>query len=124
MPSWLAVDYLEAGPGAYGVPYGTFTGRSMQTGSGSLPGRLPRYVIELIPVKPADPAKTTVKYIYRITAVGFGVRDTTQVMLQTYYRKAAALPKAATAETDAVNARLSWREVSNWQDLRHAALYE
>jgi type IV pilus assembly protein PilX len=26
-------------------------------------------------------------YFYRITAIGFGVRDTTQVVLQTFYRK-------------------------------------
>jgi type IV pilus assembly protein PilX len=26
-------------------------------------------------------------YFYRVTAIGFGVRDTTQVVLQTFYRK-------------------------------------
>jgi type IV pilus assembly protein PilX len=26
-------------------------------------------------------------YFYRVTAIGFGVRDTTQIVLQTFYRK-------------------------------------
>jgi type IV pilus assembly protein PilX len=29
-----------------------------------------------------------VEFLYRVTALGFGVRETTQVALQTVYRKA------------------------------------
>lgn len=86
-PTWLAVDFLNAMADAESVPYGTFTGKSFETGHGSLPSKVPRYIIELIPFKEAKPDKETTSYLYRITAIGFGLRPATQVVLQTFFRK-------------------------------------
>lgn len=81
-PVWEQVDFLQDKPS---VPYGRFTGRTFPYGSGPLPARLPRYIIEVLPyVRPGQAMEST---IYRITAVGFGMRETTQVMLQAIYRK-------------------------------------
>ena len=101
---WLdmALDAAEpasgSGSGASrSVPYGQFTGAAMQTGLGFLPVRRPRYIIELLPFHPpgaeagASPGSlATGNYVYRITAIGFGAQESTQVVLQTYYRKQAA----------------------------------
>lgn len=88
-PAWMSTDLLDDSAHARSVPYGHFTGQSFQTGGGSLPGRAPRYLIELIPHQRAgeDAAAAGPNYLYRITAIGFGVRDSTQVLLQTVYRK-------------------------------------
>lgn len=97
---WLAME-LDAAESAGGtsrsVPYGQFTGAAMQTGQGLLPARRPRYIIELLPFHaPGEEAGTaagslaTENYVYRITAIGFGAQDATQVVLQSYYRKQAA----------------------------------
>lgn len=88
-PAWLAVDFMNAeSTTVQSVPYGAFTGRHFQVAAGPLPRRVPRYVIELMhdshPSERADHAR----YFYRITAVGFGVRESTQVVLQSVYRKA------------------------------------
>ncbi len=91
-PAWQAADLGAA------VPYGAFTGAT-------LPGRPPRYIIELIP----EPAPAT-RHLYRITAIGYGMRAGTQVVLQSFYRK-----------TGAAHLRVSWREVANWQELHDAA---
>ena len=92
IPVWESVDFMDASDNARTVPYGRFTGQSFQTSGGILPGRVPRYVIELMtynrPGEDAGQGATT--YFYRITAIGFGMRDSTQVVLQTYYRKESA----------------------------------
>lgn len=89
VPAWIAVDFVSDAATATSVPFGKFTGQSFQTGRGSLPARLPRYVVELMPYnrpgESAEPAAST--HIYRVTAIGFGMRDTTRVVLQTFYRK-------------------------------------
>lgn len=87
--AWRHVDFMDTGAHtASSVTYGKFTGQSFQSGMGLLPARLPRYIIELIPHRRAGTSAEQVEYLYRITAVGFGVRETTQVALQTFYRKA------------------------------------
>lgn len=89
-PAWLTVDFLETGPAsARTVPYGRFTGKVLPVGEGALPARLPRYIIEtLIYNRPGEIAESTGKtHFYRVTALGFGARDTTRVVLQTFYRK-------------------------------------
>lgn len=89
-PVWLTVDFLNtAAATSRSVPYGKFTGKIFQTSKGSLPGRLPRYIIELMVYnKAGESADLTGRtYFYRITAVGFGARDTTTVVLQSFYRK-------------------------------------
>lgn len=89
-PAWMSVDFLDDGDQARSVPYGHFTGQSFQTGQGTLPARLPRYVIELMPFNMPGEAATSgdLQYFYRITAIGFGTRESTQVVLQSFYRKA------------------------------------
>jgi type IV pilus assembly protein PilX len=89
--AWLIVDFLDEAPGTMRtVPYGMFTGQSFQTGVGMLPAKPPCYIIELIPYSQAgeNAAIEARSYVYRITAVGFGAREGTRVMLQTVYSKA------------------------------------
>ncbi|MES2259647.1 MAG: PilX N-terminal domain-containing pilus assembly protein [Pseudomonadota bacterium] len=77
----------EAASGA--VPYGRFTGATMETGQAFLPFRQPRYIIERLPYRhPGDDAAGPPRYYFRITAIGFGARPSTQVVLQSGYRKA------------------------------------
>lgn len=87
-PAWQTVDFLGSeSPIAHSVPYGMFTGQTLQTGIGSLPAKPARYIIErMVYNRPGESADKTT-YFYRVTAIGFGARDTTQVVLQTFYRK-------------------------------------
>ncbi len=64
----------------------------MPIGTGTLPARLPRYIIELMPYARAghDAGKRTGNF-YRITAIGFGASASTCVVLQAFYLKAGAL---------------------------------
>jgi type IV pilus assembly protein PilX len=88
-PVWQAINFLDDSSDARSVPYGHFTGQSFQTGAGPLPGRLPRYIIELMTYtrEGEGASMEDMTYFYRVTAIGFGMRDTTQVVLQTFYRK-------------------------------------
>ncbi|MDY7574038.1 pilus assembly PilX family protein [Actimicrobium sp. CCI2.3] len=92
-PSWLQVaqhgrDGIHDSDVA--VAYGRFTGRSMQTGVGALPAMLPRYLIELMPYRQAGYSAERPEYFYRITAIGFGADVSSEVVLQTFYRKGSA----------------------------------
>lgn len=94
---WLSMDLDGADAESRAVPYGQFTGAVMQTGQGFLPSRRPRYLIELLPFHPPGAQAAAVagglateSYVYRITAIGFGAQESTQVVLQSYYRKEAA----------------------------------
>lgn len=88
-PVWQKIDFLDQSTNARSVAYGRFTGQSFQTGAGALPARLPRYIIELMPYRRAGEGATgdDLTYFYRITAIGFGAGESTQVVLQTFYRK-------------------------------------
>lgn len=87
-PVWQAVDITnDASPSRVAVPFGKFTGRSLQTGAGNLPKKLPQYVIELMRFHGQGERADEVSYFYRITAIGFGARRGTEVVLQSYYRK-------------------------------------
>ncbi len=89
-PAWQAAD-LAGSDASSAVPYGRFTGAALPTGGGALPGKAPRYVIELMPLARAgEDAGRRAANVYRITAIGFGVRPGTQVVLQTFYRKVAS----------------------------------
>jgi type IV pilus assembly protein PilX len=84
-PPWQAVDLASAG-----VELGHFTGAAMQTGEGTLPLRRPRYIIERLPYHgPGDEADATQRFYYRVTAMGFGSRPATQIVLQSAYRRPA-----------------------------------
>lgn len=88
--AWLSVDFLDdSAKTTRTVPYGMFTGRPFETGQGMSPSRTPRYIIELMPyVAAGENAEIEHRsYLYRITAVGFGAKEGTRVMLQTVYRK-------------------------------------
>lgn len=88
-PAWLAVDFSNEADNASSVPYGRFTGMSFQTGEGTLPAKPPRYIIEVLPYTQAGQSagQDDMTYFYRVTAAGFGMRPTTIVVLQSYYRK-------------------------------------
>ena len=85
VPAWIGAALADDGDG---VAYGTFTGALMPTGAGTLPARPPRYIIELMPFPRAgEDASEPVTNFYRVTAIGFGSRDATKVVLQSFFRK-------------------------------------
>jgi type IV pilus assembly protein PilX len=86
-PVWQTVDFADSGASSRAVSYGRFTGKSFQTGGGALPSKPPQYIIELFSYNKPGESADWPTYMYRITAVGFGTRETTQVALQTFYRK-------------------------------------
>jgi type IV pilus assembly protein PilX len=88
LPVWQAIDISDGSSSAQSVPYGTFTGQIFPSGKGSLPARLSRYVIELMVYSQQGENAEKPSYFYRVTAIGFGARESTQVVLQTFYRKA------------------------------------
>ncbi|MBA5690322.1 pilus assembly protein [Duganella sp. LX47W] len=89
-PVWQAVDLSGAEDGGgHTVQFGDFSGAAMQTGSGFLPFRRPRYLIERLPChQPGDEVGAPGGACYRVTAIGFGARPQMEVVLQSVYRKA------------------------------------
>lgn len=89
-PAWQTVDLSGSEDGGrHTVDYGTFTGADMRTGSGVLPFRKPRYLIERLPCHlPGEEAGAAPAYCYRISVIGFGPRPGTEVVLQSVLRKA------------------------------------
>jgi type IV pilus assembly protein PilX len=85
-PAWIAAG-LRDDDRQLAVSYGRFTGRVMQVGAGALPAQLPRYVIEILRDPPASDLAAPASYFYRITAIGFGIRPSTKIILQSFYRK-------------------------------------
>lgn len=86
-PIWYQVDFTDQSANAKTVGFGTFTGREFAVGeTGIRPEMAPRYIVEVIP----DPGVTASPsdVLYRITAMGFGPRKETQVVLQVVFRKA------------------------------------
>ncbi|MFZ1180413.1 MAG: PilX N-terminal domain-containing pilus assembly protein [Herbaspirillum sp.] len=81
--------------------YGCYSGRFFPHGAASLAARMPHYRIALLG-KIADTQAAAVQR-YRITAVGFGARESTRVMLQVIY----------TGSGDGTLRKLSWREIIN-----------
>jgi len=83
-PAWLTVDMT----GDAVTEIGQFTHRAFQAGgSGVMPARRPAYVIEPVP-DPADRdlGSSAPKYIYRVTAMGFGPRKDTKAVVQMLFR--------------------------------------
>lgn len=81
------------------VEYGQFTGQSLpHSTEGGFPARLPRYIIEAVRYTGTGNAddnvgsSSTPEYAFLVTAVGFGTRVETQVMLQTLVYKPANKP--------------------------------
>jgi type IV pilus assembly protein PilX len=90
VPPWLQLDAWGNSSQVAWVPYGHFSGRTMQAGVGPLPANAPRYLIERMPFNQAGASAESEGQVavYRVTALGFGMRESTQVMLQSLYRKA------------------------------------
>ncbi len=89
LPAWQSAALMAVGSEARAVEYGAFTGAYMPFGRGTLPARLPRYIIELMPyARAGHDASTPAGNFYRITAIGFGASDVTCVVLQSFYLKA------------------------------------
>jgi type IV pilus assembly protein PilX len=87
-PIWYLVDFLDTGTSAKSAEFGEFTGRTLDYGStGVRPARKPRYIIEAIPDRSPGGSAGVPRYLYRVTAMGFGPRDDTQAVLQMYFRK-------------------------------------
>lgn len=90
-PVWYVVDFTDDSANAKTVAFGEFTGREFAAGlTGIRPEMPPRYIIEPIDyVIPGSAVSAPEKeIIYRITAMGFGPRKETQVVLQVVFRKA------------------------------------
>jgi len=88
--AWLGADIVEASAtGASSVPYGHLTGSRMPVAGGMLPARLPRYIIEDFPLREAGASAepSDRRRIFRISAIGFGRRESTRVLLQAWYRR-------------------------------------
>jgi type IV pilus assembly protein PilX len=80
-PAWQTLDLADPDDAAL-VPYGHFTGAVLAVGRGA-PARLPAYVIERI----APPGATArMGSFFRVTAIGFGTRASTRVILQSLVR--------------------------------------
>lgn len=87
-PIWYGVDFQDESSGAKTVKFGDFTGRTLSTGtSGIRPEILPHYIIEVIPDPTPGANAITKATLYRVTAMGFGPRKTTQAVVQMIFRK-------------------------------------
>jgi type IV pilus assembly protein PilX len=130
---WAWVD-LAAEASAVLVPYGRYTGAELAVGGPMLPARLPGYLIERLAPAGAGPQHGS---FYRITAIGFGTRASTRVVLQALYRRPPpAAPPPAQAEPQAQPqaqaqpqpqaqlpaGRIGWRDIPNWPELHARAL--
>ena len=87
-PAWLTVDFTTTGTSAPTTVFGQYTNRAFTAGGvGIQPAKSPRYVIE--PIRDPgdrDLGSPTPKYIYRVTAMGFGPREDIQAVTQMIYR--------------------------------------
>ena len=93
-PAWQRAHLADAND-RHVIEFGRFTGAMLPFGRGTLPSRAPRYVIELMPyARAGEDAGRRTGNVYRITAMGFGASDTTRVVLQSYYLKAAPAAEA------------------------------
>lgn len=98
-PVWQTVNLVDEGSSSAFVKFGDKTGRLFQSGStGIQPAHLPHYIIEYTPnmaiggsaaggQAAAGGSTTGPRYIYRITAIGFGPNEQTQVMMQSSFYK-------------------------------------
>lgn len=108
IPLWTTFNMLAPTPW---VEYGRYSGQHFPYGAASLTSRPPRYLIELITVgKPGASASALQRL--RVTAVGFGSRNSTQVVLQSIYTIHTAPDSPYKPPV-----RISWREIGNWQEI-------
>ncbi|MBK4736005.1 pilus assembly PilX family protein [Noviherbaspirillum pedocola] len=88
-PVWLTVDLADLH--APVTQFGDFTQRAFDAGSAGLkPAYKPRYIIEAVPDTQLFSDKSIgadKRFVYRVTALGFGPRDTVQAVVQMIFRK-------------------------------------
>ena len=93
-PAWVLANFDASGTTAPTAEYGEFTARAFTAGGpGIQPARKPRYVIE--PIKDdgskgaagRDLGSEDPKYVFRVTAMGFGPRTDIQAVVQMIYRQ-------------------------------------
>lgn len=91
-PAWQTVNFLETDATTRAVAeVGEFTGRAFDAGlAGMRPELKPRYVIEMIKDNSLGSDVSPPKYLYRITAMGFGPRKEVQVVLQSVFRRSSS----------------------------------
>lgn len=102
--AWKSVktNYLSESGTASGnltIEYGQFTGQTLPKGSSGLPAKLPRYTIEAVRYAGTGAtndsvASTKTEYAFLVTAMGFGTRPESQVMLQALVYKPANKPNS------------------------------
>ncbi|MET0321995.1 MAG: pilus assembly protein [Duganella sp.] len=86
VPAWQHVDLTgDADGGACTTGYGAVTGATMQTGAGFLPFKKPRYVIERLDCHAPGGNAADPQHCYRVTAIGFGPKPGTEVVLQSVF---------------------------------------
>ncbi len=89
-PIWESIDFNDSSANAKTVVYGKYSGNSYPTGGNSQPAKAPRYIIELVPqnnvigdsLGETNGTKKEQKWMYRVTAIGFGPNENAQVVLQ------------------------------------------
>ena len=87
-PAWYNVDFQDESTNAVTVKFGDFTGRTLSTGtSGIRPELPPHYIIEVIPDPSPGSNASTKPTLYRVTAMGFGPRKSTQAVVKMIFRK-------------------------------------
>ncbi|KWT84373.1 MULTISPECIES: PilX N-terminal domain-containing pilus assembly protein [unclassified Variovorax] len=89
-PAWQTVNFTVTGNDAQTIEFGRFTGRSFaaneSANKGIEPFKAPRYVIEPIPDPGERDLSLPSKYLFRVTAMGFGPREDIQAVTQIIYR--------------------------------------
>lgn len=90
-PVWQVVDLSGVSDGgACSVTHGAYTASAMPTGEGFLPFKKPRYLVERMAChQPGADASAGAEpqYCYRVSAIGFGARPETEVVLQSVFSK-------------------------------------
>ena len=84
-PAWQRADLGGDDGGACTVEYGEATGATMRTGVGFLPFKKPRYVIESLECLEPGTDAADPQTCYRVTAIGFGPKPGTEVVLQSVF---------------------------------------
>ena len=110
----LAIRSMPGDPTttARGVTFGSVTGKTMPTGTGTLPAQLPRYRIDTL-AAPEQPTTSASIRLFVITTLGYGPGNDGQVALQVVVRQKVSEgePRQSTWQ------RLSWRELSTLPNL-------
>jgi type IV pilus assembly protein PilX len=87
-PVWYTVDFTDISANAPSVEFGKFTGRTFSTGTSGARSEIPpHYIVEVMPDATPGGSQSTKRFLYRVTAMGFGPRRETQAVLQIIFRK-------------------------------------